>query len=370
MSIIGLMLIAIFFVVWVGIAVWLRQSKKQSITMAAAGGFLVGCVSFVLLGFIANSMKGSKGNESQTANAPQQVTAPVAADPYEGWKDYTFADGNFEVKYPAAKAHPMQASNYHSEFSCEPNGSSTACHFMMANMNLLTISVGSLADRNPSQEVDDVVKGIESAQKISKRDIVNVNGLEMTEIVSTPNDDINGIEQTRIYAGNGVLIALSGYAKKDAFSKEDIEKFLNSFSATKASTPAASPTTQIPADRTEWEQGINYFYASDGSCRDEGNTKCINLAAFEAACNSVKGVSQLALDTIAIVSGGDDRDLAKAGNFSNLSMTWTGNRCNVSIDATGVVNGTSKKASFFGNAVEFTLSNDGQLLARSVDWNH
>jgi hypothetical protein len=157
------------------------------------------------------------------------------------------------------------------------------------------------------------------------------------------------------------------------WNKSCIMKFGKINDSINAPVAAADPqqSTHVSDAKTEWKQNIKYAFMSDGSCKEQGDTMCINIKDYEAACNSAKGVSQLALNSIAVVSSGDEHDLAKAGNFSDVLIRWVnGNRCNISIDATGVINGTSKKASFFGKGVEFALTNDGQMLVRYVDWNH
>jgi hypothetical protein len=134
---------------------------------------------------------------------------------------------------------------------------------------------------------------------------------------------------------------------------------------------AASVEHEAVAGANKWQPNVEYTYFADGSCKNEAGVECIDLNTYENACNANAGVSKLALDTIKVITIGDEKDLAMAGNFSELQVKWTGKNCYVALDATGMVNGTSKKASYWGSALVFNLDKQGNsLLIKYVDWFH
>jgi hypothetical protein len=131
------------------------------------------------------------------------------------------------------------------------------------------------------------------------------------------------------------------------------------------------PQSVAQTKSTEWRPGIKYLYTSDGSCgrKPDPNEVCLELASYKQACDASENISRLALKVLSMNTSGDEHDLAEAGNFSGLNIEWlpTSKRCNVSIDASGVVKGTSKRTTFNGNAIEFIVQDNGKMMVSFVD---
>ena len=137
---------------------------------------------------------------------------------------------------------------------------------------------------------------------------------------------------------------------------------------TTAQKKNTEPEENTASSPKKWAPNIEYTYYSDGSCVNKENTKCIDMNTMKDACDLKPGLSKGALQSIQFVTGGDDKALAKAGNFSNLVTGWSGKKCIVFLDATGIVNGTSKKANFWGTVNVFTSTDDEKLIIQYVGW--
>ena len=311
-----------------------------------------------------------KDNPAIAIKNAAAASAPVAADGYKDWKDFQFSDGKFVIKYPPKNAHPIQASENNSEFDCEVSGRTTVCRFMLANMNLLTVISGK-SSKGAAANVEEFVNGLTA--KISERREINVNGLALTELITTekePGDGATRRNYIRVYSDGSAIVMISGSALDKEFSKADVETFLNSLSLTKSYMSSVDSASTKLAQK--WQKDIQYMYTADGSCTSDATTKCINLTEYKEACEENEGLSKSALSSVAVISSSDDKKLIQNGRLGDLSVTWSSsNRCNVSFSASGIVDGNSKKSSFTGKVIAFSVDpSNGSLLIGSVDIGH
>jgi hypothetical protein len=116
-----------------------------------------------------------------------------------------------------------------------------------------------------------------------------------------------------------------------------------------------------------WEQGVEYFFAADGSCVNKADRVCMTEAQYKSACLEAKGVTQHSLKLRGVLETGDVQSLMEGGQYGSPSISYGTNRrgqnvCAVSITVSGIVNGSSRRLEVWGIAQTFRKASNGELL--------
>jgi hypothetical protein len=128
---------------------------------------------------------------------------------------------------------------------------------------------------------------------------------------------------------------------------------------------ASSPTTSIVG---HWVKGTNYNYATNqisAYCKGE-NDVCISLAEYENACKVAAGVTKLASSSIALLGPGGMDYLYRNGSIDTISVSWnpsyTNYPCRVTMQVSGILNGSSARRSQNAAAEGFIVTDEGKIL--------
>ena len=174
-----------------------------------------------------NPALASAGNNSIGSSPAKAARQMVREDAYNGWKKYEFANGSFEVKYPAHKAdksrssEPMCKAFTSGGEGCSFTSNQTGFIFLYGNQN-----------KSREQLINDLISGMEDGKElklVDKRSVVE-NGLELTEFKFTNLVSSISPMVIRLYADGSLFFRLSVSDREQSAtkSKEDADKFCSS----------------------------------------------------------------------------------------------------------------------------------------------
>lgn len=115
------------------------------------------------------------------------------------------------------------------------------------------------------------------------------------------------------------------------------------------------------------QEGIEYGYFPDDSCREKELLKCLSFAEYESLCKLTNGISKRLVTLGSFLLPIEDRTLLEGGNISEISVYWGKSRdgmerCFYTFTASGTYQGNSLRKDFRGVVAVF-IKNKGTVLA-------
>ena len=136
---------------------------------------------------------------------------------------------------------------------------------------------------------------------------------------------------------------------------------------------------QAEKDRQMFPDG-NYEYSSlvtSGYQECSANTRCLSLAEYEKMCSRISGITAGLADSWTFVGSGGEafNQLIRGGSIESIEPRWLGKKswtedsgvegaCEVTIQVSGILDGSSTRETGTTHAKEFVVANGEILLAR------
>ena len=140
-------------------------------------------------------------------------------------------------------------------------------------------------------------------------------------------------------------------------------------SRARAERRAAEAEKNKQLQKSNFVQGIQYNFFSDGSCRrSKKNTYCLNINEYKQICNLATGFSQNVRRYQAVISSPSDF-IRSGGTFNSLGIVWPAgyDTCIGLYSISGLFNGTSTNIKFGGPVKTFVVDSRGEILVDFVD---
>ena len=140
-------------------------------------------------------------------------------------------------------------------------------------------------------------------------------------------------------------------------------------SRARAERRAAEAEKNKQLQKSNFVQGIQYNFFSDGSCRrSKKNTYCLNINEYKQICNLATGFSQNVRRYQAVISSPSDF-IRSGGTFNSLGIVWPAgyDTCIGLYSISGLFNGTSTNIKFGGPVKKFVVDSRGEILVDLVD---
>ena len=301
-------------------------------------------------------------------NSATSASSLASDGQYKGWKNFTIADGKFVIRYPEKLDIPKP--------DCEILKDGERCVFVTSEtiVSFDYHKSDQFRQYSPAEIADASIKALERAGewKLLEKKSLNVGGIDAVDVLyaSTKNDsDRYWIRHYRI---GDIALNLYGRSREGKYSnsRDDIHKFINSFSLAKAVDKENEklPDLHKVNSPTKWRQGIEYQNFVSGPCSDKDNKICLTSEEYSAACSQAKGVTGSAIKMASMFLDSDTKQLVEGGRIANVTVKMIdSNSCAASVVAEGIISGNSARKSFGGRASAFKLDSGGDLQVSYID---
>ncbi|XOJ85105.1 hypothetical protein ABXT54_02570 [Methylophilaceae bacterium Uisw_099_01] len=139
-------------------------------------------------------------------------------------------------------------------------------------------------------------------------------------------------------------------------------------SRARAERRAAEAKKNKQLQKSNFVQGMEYTFFSDGSCRSGIDRYCLNINEYKQICNLATSFSLNVRRGLAVYTSPSDF-IRSGGTFNSLRIAWTEERgrCIGVFSISGLLNGTSVNKEFGGYAKVFVVDSRGEILVHYVD---